>query len=216
MSQSALEFVPPADAPNSPKRQAIVEAASRLFLNQGFGAVSVDAIAAEAKVSKRTVYSHFENKQGLFAGVMTGVCEKQGGKDGCPLSNEDAAQYVPISEMLRKTGEYVLGIITAPETIEVFRVVMGDAGRFPELGRNFYEFGPGSILEMMTDYFSLKSESGELTLDDPAQAARYFLGMMTFPIHMQLACGVRKSPSEKEIQKIVADAVDAVMKLYST
>ncbi len=58
----------------SPKRDAIVVAATELFLEHGFGDVSMDTIAAKAEVSKRTVYSHFENKAQLFEGVMGDAC----------------------------------------------------------------------------------------------------------------------------------------------
>ena len=58
----------------NPKRDAIVAAATELFLEHGFGDVSMDAIAAKAEVSKRTVYSHFENKARLFEGIMSDVC----------------------------------------------------------------------------------------------------------------------------------------------
>ena len=68
-----------AEEPLSPKQQAIVLAAAELFLHQGYGAVSMDAIAAKAEVSKRTVYSHFPGKDALFAAVMMGHCDSVAG-----------------------------------------------------------------------------------------------------------------------------------------
>jgi TetR/AcrR family transcriptional regulator, mexJK operon transcriptional repressor len=215
MALSAVPVELPPEASSSPKRLAIVEAASKLFINQGFGAVSVDAIAAEAKVSKRTVYSHFENKDALFAGVMSGACERRGGMEGCPLSNEDVMKYAPVAELLQKTGEHVLGMITAPETVEIYRVVVGDSGRFPDLGRNFYEFGPASILKMTSAYLEAKSKSGELLIDDPVKAAKYLFGMITFPLQMEMATGMRDQVTEKEVRETVAGAVEAFLKIYS-
>ncbi len=214
MPQPVHAMAPQEDVQQSPKQIAIVEAATKLFLSNGFGAISVDAIAAQAQVSKRTVYNYFENKEALFAGVMSGVCEKQSGKTACPLANEDLIRYMPMAELLQKTGEHVLGIVTAPEIVEVFRVVIGDSGRFPELGKTFFEFGPASIIEMIARYFDDLNRLGNLRVDDPAKAARLFMAMMVFPIQMQLACGVRKSPSEQEVRDIVADAVAAIIKLY--
>jgi len=215
MSQPVLAMDQVDVVPQSPKRIAILEAASKLFVNQGFGNVSVDAIAAEAQVSKRTVYSHFENKEALFAGVMTAVCERRGGQAGCPLASEDLARYMPLGEMLQKTGEHVLGIITAPETVDLFRVVIGDAGRFPDLGHNFYAFGPASMHEMVRDYLEEKASSGELKIDDPMKAAKRYLGMMIFPVQMELACGVRDSLSGDEVRTIVESAVSDFLKLYT-
>jgi len=205
----------PSDVPQSPKRLAIIDAAAKLFLSQGYGPVSVDAIAAEAKVSKRTVYSHFENKESLFAGVMYGACERGGGQEICPLSNEDLVRYMPMEDILQKTGEQVLGIITSSDAIDIFRVAVGEAGRFPELGQNFFQFGPASILKMLETFFTEKAESGELSIENPAQAANYFIALMVFPIQMKLALGVRDSVPEKELQQIVADALKAFLKIYT-
>jgi len=215
MAGSAFDMNRAEETAQSPKRLAIVDAATKLFLSQGFGAVSVDAIAAKAQVSKPTVYSHFENKEALFSGVMTGVCERAGGQEACPLANEEAARYMPMNELLQKTGEHVLGVITSPEAIEIFRVVIGEAERFPQLGRNFFEFGPASILEMIGGYISKKSNSGELVVDDPAKAAHYLVGMMVFPVQMGLACGARDPVSKDEISEIVADALKTFMKIYA-
>ena len=215
MARSALNMDQAPDAVQSPKRLAIVDAATKLFLSQGFGAVSVDAIAAKAQVSKPTVYSHFENKEALFSGVMGGVCERAGGRDACPLANEEAALYMPMNELLQKTGEHVLGVITSPEAIEIFRVVIGEAERFPQLGRNFYEFGPATTIEMIGGYISVKSRSGELKVGDPEKAAHHLLAMMIFPVQMELACGVREQVSKDEISEIVADALITFMKIYT-
>jgi TetR/AcrR family transcriptional repressor of mexJK operon len=215
MNQSALTMDSPPDQIQSPKQVAIVEAATQLFLSQGFGAVSVDAIAAEAQVSKRTVYSHFENKEALFAGVMYSFCERSGGSAGCPMFNEDLVRHMPMKEILQKTGEHVLSIIVEPTAVKLFRVVMGEAGRFPELGRKFYDFGPGSMKEMMGGYFEQKKQSGELDIDNPQQAAAYFFSMIMEPLKMELLCGVRESVSSEEVKQTVADALEIFLKFYS-
>lgn len=199
---------------HSPKQVAIVEAATQLFLGLGFGAVSVDAIAAEAQVSKRTVYSHFENKEALFAGVMFGICERTGGQDGCPLFNEDLVRHMPIEDILQKTGEHILKIIVDPEAVKLFRVVMGESGRFPELGRRFYDFGPGSMIEMISRYFAHLSDLGKLEVDDPVIAAKYLVAMMIDPIKLELMCGIRDTVDDDEVHQIVANALRAFLKIY--
>lgn len=215
MNQSVLTMESPPDLMQSPKQVAIVEAATKLFLSQGFGAVSVDAIAAEAQVSKRTVYSHFENKEALFAGVMYDICERSGGQAGCPMFNEDLVRHMPLREILQKTGEHVLGIIVSPTAVKLFRVVMGEAGRFPELGRRFYEFGPGSMKDALVGYFEQKTSAGELDIDNPDQAACYYCSLVMEPLKMELLCGVRDSVSPEEVSEAVADAVEVFLKIYS-
>ena len=215
MENSAQSMELPSDGTQSPKRLAIVEAATQLFLSLGFGDVSVDAIAAEAQVSKRTVYSHFENKEALFAGVMNGVCERGGGQAGCPLFSEELVRHMPMEEILQKTGEHILKIIVDPETLKVFRVVIGESERFPELGRRFYDFGPGSMTEMISDYLFRLSDSGVLDIDDPKKAAKYFLSMIINPVKLELLCGVREAVSEEEVRQIVSEALAAFLKIYA-
>jgi len=214
MRQSVLSMEFPTPAAASPKRQAIIDAATKLFLSQGFGAVSVDSIAAEANVSKRTVYSHFENKEALFSGVMTGVCERAGGQDACPLANEEAVRYMPMEDLLRQTAEHVLGVITSPDAIKVYRIVVAEAQRFPQLGHDFFEFGPAFILQMIGGYLAEKSKFGELNINDPEQAAKFLVGMMVFPVQMELACGIREPVSKDDVGEIVARALEAFMALY--
>ncbi|MCH8112342.1 MAG: helix-turn-helix transcriptional regulator, partial [Proteobacteria bacterium] len=77
-SVEKLAVIPPT------KKELIIDAARTLFLKLGFGATSMDAIAAEAGVSKRTVYSHFQNKEALFAGIVISMCQELGGPPSDP------------------------------------------------------------------------------------------------------------------------------------
>jgi AcrR family transcriptional regulator len=160
--------------PISPKRAAIVAAAAEMFLSLGFGAVSMDRIAARAKVSKRTVYSHFENKETLFAAVMGAVCEDIVGGELCPLANEELMATLPTVEMLNQTGVYLLTIIASEMGIELHRLVSAESDRFPELGQTFYENGPGMMIEALRDYLSVKVGAGAFAIDDVGTAAGQF------------------------------------------
>src|SRR5690606_27828391 len=120
----------------SPKRAAIIAAATDLFTRSGYGAVSMDAIAAKAGVSKRTVYSHFPGKDVLFAAVMTRHCGVVAG-DAWTMDPE-----IEPRQMLIDRGRRFLRLITARESVALFRTVTAEAERFPELGRAFFETGP--------------------------------------------------------------------------
>jgi len=124
------------DETASPKQAAIVAAATDLFTHSGYGAVSMDAIAARAGVSKRTVYSHFPGKDVLFAAVMTRHCGKVSGGDVWTLDPE-----IEPRQMLTDRGLRFLRLITSPEAIALFRTVTADAQRFHELGRAFFGAG---------------------------------------------------------------------------
>ena len=101
----------------SPKHQAIVEAATELFLEAGYGAVSMDAIAARAGVSKRTVYSHFPGKDVLFGAVMGNVCIGVVGMQA-PAKLTSG----PLRQVLTDYGRTFLMLITSPQALAIFRV----------------------------------------------------------------------------------------------
>ncbi|NQW01163.1 MAG: TetR/AcrR family transcriptional regulator [Rhodospirillales bacterium] len=214
MAIGAIQINSADSAPMTPKQASIVEAAAKLFLERGFGAVSMDAIAAEAVVSKRTVYSYYQNKETLFGDVMCLCCEENGGQEGCPLMSEDLITNVLPSEMLQKSGEHVLKIITNPQVLEMFRVVMSEAGRFPDLGKTFYEFGPGWIINQMADYLDGLVAAGKIEIGDTQAAARKFFGMVTFPIQMELMLGIEQAVSEERIAEISRSAVKTFAAAY--
>ena len=212
MRQSAIAETAPLD---SPKRTAIVAAATELFLGSGFGAVSMDRIAAQARVSKRTVYSHFENKETLFAAVMGAVCEDIVGGELCPLASEDFLVRFSPSELLHRTGVYLLTIIASDTGIELYRLVSAESNRFPQLGQTFHDNGPGMMLEAMREYLTENVKTGVFAIDDVKTAAGQFFGMIMQPVQMELSIGVRKKITAKEIDAIVSNAVDAFMGLYA-
>ncbi len=199
---------------DSPKRVAIVGAARLLFLNSGFGAVSMDRIAAEAQVSKRTVYSHFENKETLFAAVMGSVCQDIVGDTPCPLMDEGLVATLSPNDMFQRAGVHLLAIISSDKIIDLYRLVSAESGRFPELGKTFYDNGPGMVLLSMQDYMAVKVKDGVFVIDDIESAAGQFFGMIMHPVQMELSIGVRKNITAKEIDAIVSQAVDAFMRLY--
>ncbi len=213
MAEAAIAITNKLPVPPSPKRMAILAAAEKLFVGNGFGATSMDAIAAEANVSKRTVYSHFENKEALFAAIMEDACARQGGQEGCPLNCDGSIGDFPVDDMMRRTAVHLLTIICAGETTELFRVVMGEAGRFPELGRTFYDNGPGWIISALADYLSAADAAGLISITDPLLASRQFIGLVIDPIKLELTLGVRREPDAAEIETLASQSTAAFMKI---
>jgi AcrR family transcriptional regulator len=189
------------DAEN-PKRAAIVEAACALFLENGYGATSMDQITAEAAVSKRTVYSHFDGKEALFEGVMNGLCIRLAG--GCPLGDTWDG---PPEEILTIAGRWLLTLITRPEAVALDRVVTGESARFPRLGEVFFRMGPGRMIEQFAGYLATQHTAGTLAAPDPHTAATRLLEMIRGPIHMPLLLGLRQTPDDAEIERSVDEAV---------
>ena len=183
------------------KQDLIVRAARKLFLTAGYAETSMDAIAAEAGVSKATVYSHFQNKEALFAGVMHDMCEETGGP---PATDELAG---PPEVVLHTMGRAVACRITEPQVISLLRVVLSGVAQFPELGRTYWQEGPGRARDMLVQYLTDLARRGELDVPDPDLAAMQFIGIVTGPFLLPLLLGARDAPAEEEIDRAVDSAV---------
>lgn len=198
-----------ADGEASPKRAAIIAAATDLFTHAGYGAVSMDAIAAKAGVSKRTVYTYFPGKDVLFAAVMTRHCGKVSGGSGWDLDPE-----VEPRRMLTDRGRRFLKLITSPEAVALFRTVTAEAERFPELGRAFFESGPQCWTGSFEAYLRAQDEKGRLRIANPALAAKFLVSVLKDPLHLRCMLGVQSRVSDAEIAAHVDNVVDAFLEHY--
>ena len=193
----------------SPKRAAIVSAAEALFTRSGYGDVSMDAIAAKAGVSKRTVYSHFPSKDILFAAVMGSYCDQAVGLDTCQPDPEEEPR-----EVLCNIGQRFLALVTSPQAIALFRTVVAEAQRFPELGKTFFFAGPQRWAATMIPYLEAQHKKGRLRVPDAPAAASTLLYMLKDPLHMRCILGVQSKVTEDEIRAHVEQSVERFLDLY--
>jgi TetR/AcrR family transcriptional regulator, mexJK operon transcriptional repressor len=209
VTRPTTEPDPPGGGPGSPKCAAIVCAAADLFLHSGYGEVSMDAIAAKAGVSKRTVYSHFSGKDELFAAVMGTHCDQVIGQDSLKLDPAEEPR-----EVLCRLGTHFLSLVTSPPAVALFRTVVAEAERFPELGKAYFASGPQRWLATVVPYLEELDRQGRLRVPDPASSASTLLYMFKDPLHMRCILGVQQSVSEVEIRDHVAAAVDRFLELH--
>lgn len=196
---------PPATA-GSAKQDAIVEAAAEIFLEQGFGNASMDEIARRAGVSKATVYSHFESKPALFGAIVQQRCQRTMSSMLSELSDR------PVEETLTALGRQFLDVLMMPGSLPLYRVVLAEAPRFPELGRIFYEAGPDRSAAALAQYLAGLAERGVLTVSDPRRSAEQFLSAVLGHTHIRLLLGVAvEPPSPAERAGSVAAAVSAFL-----
>ena len=188
------------------KHELIVAAARKLFASEGFGTISMDAIAAEAGVSKRTVYSHFDNKESLFAEVMGDICRELGGPD-----LDSAPPVEPPEAILKAVGQMILDRILSPHGCAVLRTVLAESVQFPELGEVFWNEGPGRVTRYVSDYLAELGGRGGLLVPDPDLAALQFIGIVTGPYLLPRLLGVAAAPSEAELDRALEQAVSAFL-----
>ncbi|MDH7795580.1 MULTISPECIES: TetR/AcrR family transcriptional regulator [unclassified Beijerinckia] len=152
--------------------RAIIAAAAELFLRQGFLGTSMDEIAAAANVSKQTVYAHFQSKEALFLDIVRGMTGRAG--DELQEQVSDPAADVPIEQFLLDFATRQLSIVVTPRLLQLRRLVIAEAGRFPELGRALHERGPMRSINRLVQSFTRYQASGDLKIDDAPAAASFF------------------------------------------
>ena len=196
---------PPASA-GSAKQDAVIEAAAEVFLEQGFGSASMDEIARRAGVSKATVYSHFESKQALFGAIVQHRCQRT------MTAMLSAMPDQPVAETLTALGRQFLDILMMPGSLPLYRVVLAEAQRFPELGRAFYEAGPERGAAALAQYLADLDARRVLDVPEPRRAAEQFLSSVLGHIHIRLLLGVSDTPpSPEEREKQVSAAVSSFL-----
>jgi TetR/AcrR family transcriptional repressor of mexJK operon len=175
------------------KRAAILHAATTVFLRNGYVGTSMDEIAALAAVSKQTVYKHFADKESLFSEIVTGTVDEAG--DRVHAEVLALADSGDVAADLRDLARRQLALVMQPRVLQLRRLVIGEAGRFPELGRTFYERGPGRTLEALSAAFARLAAAGALKLDDPAVAAEHFNWLvMSIPLNRAMLLGDDEQP----------------------
>ena len=184
------------------KRDAVLAAGAAVFLEQGFGSASMDEVARRAQVSKATIYSYFAGKQALFGAIIGERC-------ACMMPASvfaDLAEYPP-GETLAIIGRRFLDVILSPGALPLYRVVVSETARFPELGVAFYANGPGRVAAALADYFTVQHARGTLDIPDPRLAAEQFIGMIIGHLHIRTLLAVAQRPPEDVIGRVVASAV---------
>ena len=159
-------------APCDGRRQAYIAAAQRLFFAHGYGATSMNAIAAAVGGSKTTLWSLFPSKLALFEAVVEAIVRDYGAAltvdlDGAP----------DLSTGLVRMGDSIMETILSDQVTGIHRLVMGEAGRVPELGRAMFERGPGPGMARFAAWLAGQMAAGRLKSGDPVVAAQQFSGM---------------------------------------
>jgi TetR/AcrR family transcriptional regulator, mexJK operon transcriptional repressor len=204
---------PPAETRSTRKRAAILEAGTTLFLRNGYRGTSMDEIAALARVSKQTVYKAFSDKESLFSEIVSSAVREAADPVYAEvLELEDTGD---VEGDLRRFARRLLGRVMQPRLLELRRLVIGEAGRFPELGRLFYEQGPGRTIAALATAFERLAERGALRLDDPLLAAAHFNWLvMSIPLNRAMFLGEDEPPAAAELDRYADAGVRAFLAAY--
>jgi AcrR family transcriptional regulator len=189
------------------RRQAILEAARDVFLEHGFEGSNLDQVIARCGGSKRTIYAYFGNKSELFGAVVR-ECSEELFADlpAAPDAGTDLAAS------LDAVGKRYLVLLTRGVPLSLFRTVVSEGPRFPELGRIFYERGPARAIDRIAGLLAAAEPGARLPADERRAFAAHFLGLLRDDdVHLQRLLGLRGVPSDAEIDAVVARAVAIFM-----
>lgn len=188
----------------SPKRRQVVAGARKVFGELGYERTSVDQIAAQAGVSKATVYNHFRDKKELFVASFSEEADELREGVRCMLHR---APEGTIETALQAVGERLLGLFLAPAIVAFYRHVYAEVARFPELGQTLFERGPGALFAVVADYLRRWHEHGAVHIADPASAAVDFVMLCHGDLVVRAQLGVLPAPLEPAITATVRRAV---------
>jgi TetR/AcrR family transcriptional repressor of mexJK operon len=195
------------------KRRAILEAATTLFLRQGFLGTSMDEIAALAAVSKQTVYKHFADKERLFCEIVISTVN-----DASDPNHDDVLGLNDSGDVeadLREFARRQLARVMQPRLMQLRRLVIGEVSRFPELGRIFYERGASRTIVALAGALERLAERGVLQVDDPAIAAAHFNWLvMSDPVNRVMMLGDEAIPAAAELNRFADSGVRAFLAAY--
>ncbi|MCJ2877418.1 TetR/AcrR family transcriptional regulator [Rhizobium pusense] len=185
------------------KRNEIIMIAGTLFLEHGYGAVSMATIAAAVGGSKGTLYGYFASKEELFEAVVVKAGEQRW------------AEFIAfperlgsIDETLKELGRRYLRFLLSKEIMSINRLVIAEASRFPELGRIFYDNGPKSVIGVIAATLGSAMDHGELVRSEPTAEAWRFKALCETRLFEQCLWGIRSTASENEIMQNVEPACD--------
>jgi AcrR family transcriptional regulator len=204
---------PPTQPRSARKRADILEAGTTLFLRNGYRGTSMDEIAALARVSKQTVYKAFSDKERLFSEIVTAAVDQAAGPVHAEVHRlEDTGD---LEADLRRVARQLLGRVMRPRLLQLRRLVIGEAGRFPELGRVFYEQGPGRTIDALAAVFEALAGRGALAIDDPPLAAAHFNWLvMSIPLNRAMLLGDDEPPAPAELDRYADAGVRAFLAAY--
>lgn len=191
------------------KYDQVVEGARQVFLQDGFEGASVDDIARVAGVSKATLYSYFPDKRLLFLEVATAGCCQQAYD---AVEEIDAA--LPVRDVLAATATQIMCFLLSDVGRAVFRIVIAEAERFPELGREYWRNGPARARGVLIGYFRHAIARGELRIDDLELAADQFIELCKVDLFPRLLLGVDTQFEAEEYERIAQGAVEMFMARY--
>jgi AcrR family transcriptional regulator len=180
------------------RRQAFLQAARDVFLEQGFEAASVNDVVRRAGGSLATLYAQFGNKEGLFLAVAQDQQERF-----VRSVTPECVDHLPLDQGLQKIGEQFLRSILSKDNLAFFRVVIGEGRKFPQLLQRYNTSGADRVRAMVADYLKMRAAE----LEDHEAAGGYFIEIVRGKHHYRALSSESYRLTDADITAHVAACV---------
>jgi len=190
------------------KRQRIIDAAAHSFFESGFAGTAIEQVAADAGVSKVTIYNHFGDKRGLFTAAVECECERMRGHFSL-----DEMPHGSIRQRLTAIGEAMLAFLQRPEMMQFERRIAAETEHEPAIGAAFLEAGPRRMKQAFSAWLRHACDAGELVIADSDLAAEQFVALCKGMGDLERRFGAAVTP-EASARRIIG-AVDVFLAAYA-
>ncbi|WP_455273985.1 TetR/AcrR family transcriptional regulator C-terminal domain-containing protein [Rhizobium herbae] len=195
------------------KRKSILEAAAEVFCRQGFTGASIDEIAAEACVSRQTVYNHYREKENLFTAVVEDVMDRANAMLFTTLATFPEKPDNLEDDLVGFAVRLSHNCICNQDGKFLRKLVQSEGERYPHLFESWRQYGPGKVGTALAALFARLAHKGLLQIDDFDVAARQFLALVNADLQMNTLFGV--TPTEAELETAARNAVRTFMRAYA-
>lgn len=185
------------------KQRQILEAATQLFLRQGFAATSTDAITTAAGVSKQTVYSYFPSKEVLFSEVLRHLIDEKTPQqlehhvNAAPLETREELQRA-----LTTLAQRLIDTLMNPTYLSLIRITLAEFTRFPQLGQSFKEAVPHRVMSQVRRFLERAHSAGLAEVPDFDAATRLFLGPLIMHVILDGLLSPDNGPQPPSLTRI--------------
>lgn len=191
------------------KERRLLDAALSVFSRLGYSGTSMDAVADAAGLSKPTLYHYFDNKETLFKAMM------RSRRDDMLLAFDQ-----PTSDaMIRQLHSFAAGYaqtVMRPDMLSLARLIIGEAQRFPEIGKAYQASGPDRVLDGMIAYLTSLKTAGRLNFESAEMAAQDLWGLILSGPRTRALHDPDWQPKPSELEQNVNNGLRVFLKAYST
>jgi TetR/AcrR family transcriptional repressor of mexJK operon len=181
-------------------RAAILRAARPIMLRDGLGGTTLDRVAAEGGIAKMTLYRHFPSKEALFEGLVAATCESmREGLENAPAVDTDK----PIAMRLGDELSAFTSALIEPDGLALYRLIVADGWRFPELARVFDRSGMRVIRRRIAELL----ETGGAPADQSTQVAGEIVALALGDAYQRVLLGIAEEGDGKAFARQIDVAV---------